>query len=73
MFHLRSICISLEIYLFHSGSIYVSLEIYPNALVQIEQVFAVESVEEAVSNLSRSGEPWAQIALRNIGKALSFS
>lgn len=35
---------------------------------QVEQVFAVDSVEGAIDNLRGRSEPWAQMALQNIGK-----
>lgn len=33
----------------------------------MEKVFAVDSVEEAIENLKGRNEPWAQVALQNIG------
>lgn len=33
----------------------------------MEQVFAVENVEEAIENLKARNEPWAQMALQNMG------
>ena len=41
-------------------------------LMQIEQVFEVESVEEAVTNLLKRDERWTKIALQNIGEAFAF-
>ena len=35
---------------------------------QVEQVFAVDSVEGAIDNLRGRREPWAQMALQNIGE-----
>ncbi len=36
-------------------------------LSQVEKVFAVDSVEGAIENLKGRTEPWAQMALQNIG------
>lgn len=36
--------------------------------LQVEQVFAVDSMEGAIDNLRGRREPWAQMALQNIGE-----
>ncbi|CAM9705894.1 unnamed protein product [Hapterophycus canaliculatus] len=42
-------------------------------LPKVEQVFAVDSVEEAIDNLKGSNEPWTQTALRNIERSSPLS
>lgn len=41
---------------------------YKFPLSQVEKVFAVDSVEEAIDNLRGRREPWAHMALQNIGE-----
>lgn len=49
------------------------IEVWPpccppeKSLVQVERVFAVESVEEAIDNLKGLSDPWAKVALQNTG------
>ncbi|CAM9120662.1 unnamed protein product [Ectocarpus sp. 8 AP-2014] len=38
-------------------------------LPQVERVFAVESVEEAIDNLKGLSDPWAKVALQNIERS----
>lgn len=47
-------------------SILTLMDVY--GLTQVEQVFTAGSVEEIVDNLRGRSEPWAQMALKNIGK-----
>eukprot|EP00903_Cladosiphon_okamuranus_P011838 g11123.t1 len=42
-------------------------------LPQVEQVFAVDSVEGAIDNLRARREPWAQMALQNIERSSPLS
>lgn len=41
--------------------------------MQVEGVFSVSTVEEALDNLASCGERWAQIALHNMGEARTIS
>lgn len=52
--------------MFQLGGVNVYQETHTR--LQVEEVFAVESVEEAIDNLAGRSEPWAQMALQNIGK-----